>query len=141
MKPSIFNYALAHAAGFSAAIGIVWALGVLFGNLQFPEVLADSGVALWTVIAAIPTAALGWILGMLLIGPPVYWIASRLQGAPFHDGDHVWVLVGQHKGTLTHVYEVWMERGQVRVDLGPDAKEKVTDVFGWVEVCRDRGPA
>ena len=58
MKPSIFNYALAHAAGFSAAIGIVWALGVLFGNLQFPEALAtDSGVALWTVIAAIPTAA------------------------------------------------------------------------------------
>lgn len=37
----------------------------------------------------------------------------------------MWVLSGEHRGTLANVYAVWKERGAVRVDLGCEAKEKV----------------
>jgi hypothetical protein len=96
-------------------------------------------VLVWIVLAAIPVAALGYILGIILLWSLTFGhVAARLQGWPFAVGDRVWILSGKHKGTLTTVYEVWAERGQVRVDLGSEAKGKVTDVYCAVAVCRAR---
>lgn len=97
------------------------------------------GVLLWIVLAAIPMAAIGWIVGIIFIwGMMLGHIAARLQGWPFAVGDRVWILTGRCKNTIGTVYEVWTERGQVRVELGAELKEKVEDVFCAVAVCRAR---
>ena len=63
-------------------------------------------------------------------------MAARLQGWPFKIGDEVCILSGKHINTITRIYEVWDERGQVRLDLGEEAKNAVDDVFCAVTVCR-----
>ena len=52
----------------------------------------------------------------------------------------VLILAGSHRGRLVRVYEVWSERGQVRVDLDEQAKRDFQDIFSFLEVCRDRDP-
>ena len=137
MKPSFYNYALSHTCAFATTAGAFLALGLMLHTLQQEGVLiANLGVVVYTVIAAVPAAAIGWILGFFFLWPYLGCIASRLQGGPFHVGDPIWILVGEHRGKLTHVYDVWEERGQVRVDLGLEAKEKYTDVFCTVAICR-----
>lgn len=139
MRPSSFNYALAHTFGISAAVGIICVLVWLFtAMMPLQSLVTDWSAALWAVLAMISAVGLGGILGLLLIGPIAFRIAAAIQGAPFRVGDNVWILVGKHKGTLTRVYKVWNDRGQVRVELGADANEAVTDVFCVVAVCRDR---
>ena len=139
MRPSLFNYALAHTFGISAAIGAICGVAWLFATLINPQALiTDLPVALWGMFATVPAVCLGWFFGALIIWPITFRIAKALQGAPFRVGDRVWILVGKHKGTLTRVYEVWGERGQVRVELGADDKNAVTDVFCLVAICRDR---
>ena len=63
---------------------------------------------------------------------------NQRAGWPFAVGDRVWILSGTHKNTVSTVYAVWSERGQVRVDLGTEAREKVEDVYSAVAVCRAR---
>jgi hypothetical protein len=139
MRPSLFNYALAHTFGISAGIGVICVFAWLFATFIPPQTLiTDLPAALWGMLATIPAICLGWFFGILFIWPITFRIARALQGAPFRIGDHVWILVGKHKGTLTRVYEVWNERGQVRVELGADDHEAVTDVFCVVAICRDR---
>jgi len=139
MRPSLFNYALAHTFGISAAIGVICVFAWLFTPIMpLQTLVTEWSAALWTVLATISAVGLGWFFGVLFIWPISFRIARALQGAPFHVGDHVWILVGKHKGTLTRVYEVWDERGQIRVELGADDKTAVTDVFCVVEICRDR---
>jgi hypothetical protein len=139
MRPSLFNYALAHTCEFSMATGIFRALAFLFTSIMpLQTVGMNWSVALWATLAAIPTAGIGWMAGVFMIWPVAGRVAGALQGAPFHVGDPVWVLVGKYKDTLTRVYEVWDERGQVRVELGAKEREDVTDVFCIVAICRDR---
>ena len=137
MKPRIYHYALAHTFGFTGAVGVVASVALLLEGFRSEGVLiADWGVAIWIALATIPAAALGWLLGIIALGPWLFHIASKIQGAPFGVGDQVWILSGKHKGTLTNVYAVWAERGQVRVELGPEAREEVTDVLCILAVCR-----
>jgi len=109
--------------------------------------IPQPGVLIWIALAAVPLAAIGWIVGIIVIwGMMLGHIAARLQGWPFAVGERVWILTGRHKNTIAKVYEVWTERGQVRVELGPELKEKVEDVYCAVEICRARntepdGPA
>lgn len=72
----------------------------------------------------------------MLLGP----IAARLQGWPFAVGDRVWILSGRHKNRIATVYAVWLERGLVRVDLGPELRKQFDDVYCAVTVCRVRNP-
>jgi hypothetical protein len=138
VRPPLHRRVLAHTAAVSAGIGVVGALAILIARLYSEGTLTPQvGVLIWVVLAAMPVAAVGWIIGIIflwgfVLGP----LVARLQGWPFAVGDRVWILSGPHKNTITAVYEVWAERGQVRVDLGPEPKRRVEDVYCAVVVCR-----
>jgi len=139
MKPPLHRYVLARTPEISVCIGVIGALTLMFHELHSVGALTlQAGVLIWIVLAAVPAAAIGLICGIILWGMMLGPVAIRLQGWPFAPGDRVWILTGKHRGTITTVYEVWAERGQVLVDLGPDLKEKVEDVYSAVEVCRAR---
>jgi hypothetical protein len=76
------------------------------------------------------------LLFMWFILGPVYYARGRLNGAPFHEGDHVQILVGLHRGRVVRVYAIWAERNQVRVELGEQKTKGVSDVFSYFQVCR-----
>ncbi len=76
------------------------------------------------------------VVGMLLVLRPLQLRLARVNGAPFHNGDLVQVLAGRYRGRVGRVYAEWETRGQVRVDLGDEAKRKVQDVFGELQLCR-----
>ena len=92
MRPSLFNYALAHTFGISAATGIVCTLALLFTEMPLQMLATDLSIAVWDVLAAIIVVCLGWFFGVLFIWPITFRIARALQGAPFRVGDHVWIL-------------------------------------------------
>jgi hypothetical protein len=72
-----------------------------------------------------------------LILVPIFRLGAKLNGAPFHVGDPVRILVGPHRNHLTRIYEIWDERREVRVELDPQARESVKDVFEFTQVCRE----
>jgi hypothetical protein len=39
---------------------------------------------------------------------------------------------------VARIYELWKERGQVRVELGEAERNDVTDVYSETQVCRQR---
>jgi len=148
VKPPISRHVLAHTARVLAGIGVIGALALMLAGLGSEGALVPQpGVLMWIVLAAIPMAAIGWVLGIIVLwGMLLGHVAARMQGWPFAVGDRVWILSGKYKDTITTVYEVWTERGQVRVELGPEMKAKVDDVYCAVAVCRARntepsGPA
>ena len=139
LKPLFHHYLLAHTAKISGGIGVAGALAMMVAELQSKSALtAHPGVLIWIVLAAVPMAAIGWIVGVFFLWIPLGHAAARVQGWPFAVGDHVWILSGRDRDRITTVYEVWAERGQIRVDLGPERKDKFEDVFCAVEVCRAR---
>jgi hypothetical protein len=140
VKPLLHRYILAHTAGVSAGIGVIGALALMLAGLHSEGALIPhAGVLLWIALAAVPVAAIGWIVGIIFLwGMMLGHIAARLQGWPFAVGDRVWILTGRHKNTIATVYEVWTERGQVRVELGAELKKKIEDVYCAVAVCRAR---
>ena len=118
-------------------IGAVGAITLLLLALHDEGVLvADFGVWLWILIAAILAGLIGLIIGVTVIWGNLSRIAARIQGWPFKVGDEVVILTGIHKHKVGKIYEIWEERGQVRLDLGEDLKKAVKDVFCTVEVCR-----
>jgi len=138
MKPPFYRYILARTAGISAGVGVVGALALMLMSIHSEGVLIFRiGVLTWIVLVAVPVAAIGWMVGTIFLwGMVLGPVAARLQGWPFAVGDRVWILSGAHKNTITTVHEVWVERGQVRVELGPELKRKVEDVYCAVAVCR-----
>ncbi len=138
--PPWFRYVLAHTFFVSQVIGVICAWIYLFSRLRSEGVLVPQiEVVIWIVLAAIPAAAIGWIIGFVLIWRQLLGqIAAWLQGWPFEIGDQVWILTGEHKNQVAMIYEVWTERGQVRVDLGPEAKKTCDDVYCATAVCRTR---
>jgi len=102
-------------------------------------------------VAFAGTLVLAWLVGWFaanLLGwfvlAPLYYDQALRNGAPFRVGDSVRLLAGPHAGRVVWVYEVWGERGQVRVELGEQARDRVEDVYSDVEVCREAaapGPA
>ena len=120
-------------------LGIVAAITLMLLALNDEGALvANFQVWLWIIIAAILAGLIGLIIGVTVIWGNLSRIAARIQGWPFKVGDEVVILTGKHKHTVAKIYEIWKERGQVRLDLGEDLKKAVEDVFCGVEVCRDR---
>ena len=136
MKPNTINYLLAHSfwltTGSGALIAIVLVtlyLGMDFQNLN-----------MWLIALAILLYILAGVLGFILGAFPCWMLigslVSKIHGSPYHVGDTVCVLSSKYKGTVSTVYEVWESRGQVKVDLGSEAKELVEDVFLDVAVFK-----
>ncbi len=123
------HYFLAHGRECAASGGAV-TLAVLVG-------LGCGVFSLRTVLAMILALPLGFILGGIFLLPLISAIVSKINGSPFHEGDLVRVLVGPHRDLVAYVYDVWTQRGQVRVDLGKAAEKAVTDVFNFMEVKRE----
>ena len=139
-KPPLYRYILAHTAGISGGIGALGMLAFVLVSIQSQGVLIPpAGVLIWVLLIAVAAGAVGWIVGTIFLwGFILSYIAARLQGWPFVEGDRVCILSGKHKNTVTTVYKVWAERGQVRVKLGPELAKNVEDVYCAVAVCRAR---
>lgn len=142
MKPAFHHYLLAHTATFSIIIGVVGAIGLV---IRF---LADEGALVgewpvvgWILLAMIPAAALGYVVGSAFIWNILAQIAARIQGWPFAEGDEVVILSGPNKDRVARIYEVWEPRGQVRLDLGEEARIAVKDVYCAVAVTRSGNTA
>jgi hypothetical protein len=91
------------------------------------------------LVCLVLIAAIGYLVGGLLslfVLGPVYYSQGLENGAPYSPGDRVYLLTGRHRGRIVPVYEVWDERSAVRVELSDAEREAVTDVFGYIEVCR-----
>ena len=68
----------------------------------------------------------------------------RLNGGPYQVNDRVLILTGKHKGTVTCVYEITKSQGNwnlLRLDLGPEVKNKYGDIFEQETVTRVQDPA
>lgn len=94
------------------------------------------------VTSVILMGALGFFLSLpvaFVFLAPIYHLRAKFNGAPFHIGDRVQILSGPYQGRVVEVYDVWNERNQVRVDLDPQAKADVKDVFSTTQVCRADG--
>jgi len=137
MKPSLFNYCLAHAFLITTC-GAALIAAILLTRLYFIAGVfsLEAKYIILSSLLYIPACLLGFILGVFPTWMIVGNIVSSIQGAPFYIGDTVCILTGKHKGKITTVYEVWESRGQVRVDLGSEEKDKVTDVFCKVAVVK-----
>lgn len=137
MKPAFHHYLLAHTATFSIIVGVVGALGLLLFTLHEEGALMGQWPLVgWIMLAAIPVAGIGCIVGMVFIWMMLSGIAAWIQGWPFSEGDEVVILAGKNRGRVAKVYEVWEPRGQVRLELGDAAKKSVTDVYCAVAVTR-----
>jgi hypothetical protein len=68
--------------------------------------------------------------------PPIYYFRGRINGAPFHVGDHVQILVGPNRDRIVRVEAVWENNRQVCVELGDSEKKGVQVPFDYTEVCR-----
>ncbi|MGI5868874.1 MAG: hypothetical protein ACOX9C_05470 [Kiritimatiellia bacterium] len=141
MKPAAYHYIVARTAHISMAMGVAIAIALTLFVLNAEGALVpDLGVWLWVLVAMILAGLIGLIFGVIVIWQMLLSLpAARIQGWPFRVGDEVVILTGPHKDATTTIYEIWEERGQVRVDLGEELKEEVKDVFCAVEVCRKRG--
>ncbi|HVE16252.1 MAG TPA: hypothetical protein VNB29_05920 [Chthoniobacterales bacterium] len=137
MSIPLYRRLLAHTPTISIAIGVVGSLFFMLSILEEAGALGTQRDVLFrTILAAALVAAAGYLIGAAFIWMFLGPIAARIQGWPFAIEDRVYILSGPHKGTITRIYEIWLERGQVRVDLGADAKEKVKDVLSAVTVFK-----
>jgi hypothetical protein len=129
MKPSLIHYFFGYSFNISTCGGAVGAC---------VWIVAGCGISVWSLIASLPAIPLGWIGGALLVWPFLQSIGSRINGAPWSEGDLVHVLIGQHRGHVGRIYELWPSRNQVRVRISEQAEKDVTDVYFYNEVCRGR---
>ncbi|QIF03527.1 KOW motif domain-containing protein [Roseimicrobium sp. ORNL1] len=139
MKPALHNRLLAYTWEFSISMGIASAIGFML------LIFHHEGALIWDwfvigmiLLTAVPTAGIGYFFGAIYIWMILGHVAARIQGAPFSKGDEVMVLSGKHKGRVTRIYQVWEPRGQIRLELGEEAKKAVTDVVCIVTVTRTR---
>lgn len=122
----------------TAVVMAVWASGI-----RPSTIAAQPLTALWLVLIVPLAGALGVVGGVfpgVLILGPLFHARGVLNGAPFAKGDAVILLAPAHRDRTVLVYDVWAERNQVRVDLGPEARHACTDVFSYTEVCRAPTP-
>jgi hypothetical protein len=122
---------------FGAILG-----AVLAGRACEPSI---SALGHWWVSALLAgSVAVGSVAGFFcavalapIVLTPLYYRRAIRNGAPFHEGDYVRVLVAPYQDVIARVYEIWTDRNQLRIELGTDARRAVEDVFSFVQVCRD----
>lgn len=124
-----------YAVAAAGAIG----MAAFSARILMPTVaLSPWGItrfALLMMVAGCLGLVLGAFFGSMLLTVVYKWVAHR-NGAPFRPGDTVVILSRRYPGHVTRIYEVWAERGQVRVVLGEAERRDVTDVFSFADVCR-----
>jgi len=115
-------------AGFIGA-GVVTAFDILLPTFLTLDSLWMYGLfALSLVIIGAISYLVSIIAGGIML-PPIFNLRAKLNGAPFAVGDQVEILKQPRRGTLTSIYEVWTDRFEARLDLGPSAKEDYSDVY------------
>lgn len=97
----------------------------------------------WNLLHALIIVILAWLVGFFtaivsgwcVLGP-YYFHRSEINGAPFQIGDRVRILAGPYRDQIREIYEIWTSRNQVRLNLGAEAKDQFTDIYGYIAVCR-----
>lgn len=72
---------------------------------------------------------LGMFLGFIFVWPWIRLFALKNNGYPFKNGDFVKVLCGKFKNKEGYIYEILIDRKQIRVDFGDDVKNKFEDIY------------
>ncbi len=143
MKPTRMQYIIAEGwldRVWNAVIPSLCALGAvrmleptlaLLGNWNY---FSRFSVIIVTVLM------IGYLLALMsgwLIFGPIKYARSRENGAPFHEGDVVQILMGPYRDRVVPVYKVLEERKEVRVELGEKEKEDLKDFFSYTQICRE----
>ena len=121
-------FALAVSLGIWVVVAVCEPSAAMFGDGQFTFLFVVS-----IIIAPILALFLSLLYAFVFLGP-IYRLRARFNGAPFHAGDRVRILVGPHRDRVVKICDVWKERGEVRVELNAlEAK----DVFSFTQICRE----
>jgi hypothetical protein len=118
-------------------------LALIVIGLHFKSFLMATEYSSWSwllgiaILVLLPSTLMAISIG--IIGPFlisfVYFGIGRLNGGPFVVGDRVRVLSSKYKGLETVVYSQW-QGNSVRIMLGEDEKETISDVFSEIELQR-----
>jgi hypothetical protein len=130
---------------FFAGNAVLWLAAVAgalcVGWRLIPATQPSSVGVLRTALLICVGGVLGLFLavfpGMFVLGPLMN-VVARINGSPFQVGDEVMILCGKHSGRVARIYELWNQRGQVRLELGEADRNAVTDVYSETQVSRQR---
>ena len=141
MKIRLINYIAAHPLLVSWFIGAVvlnaYILVTVIGSFSEIDIYLTSQAGIFLVLALIPSTFLGFFLGAFTIGPFVFDICRKINGATIQKSDNVVILSGKHKGKLTCVYGMTIGQGGellLLLDLGEEMKQKHLDIFEQYKV-------
>ncbi len=144
MKPTQMQYFFATRwldQIWFTGIPLLCALAVIRICKPTPELLSDGRYLLQFLGIVLAALLIGFfsvfIIGWPILGPIAHY-RSLINGAPFHKGDLVHILVGPHRDRVVRVYEVWESRGQARVELGEKERQEVRDVFSDLKICKEQ---
>ncbi len=139
MKPNRLRYVATHGFMFSTcASALSFATVIGWQLLAAASYTVDLSFAGWFLLSLIISLPLGWFFGAFCVWPFVFGVVGTLNGAPFHVGESVRVLVGPHRDQVFEIYDIWYERHQVRVKIGKQEQKQTIDVFSYDQVCRER---
>jgi hypothetical protein len=141
MKPSLMHYFFAQDWPLKIwLVGFSLFCAITAGNACEPSfaLLRDWHFLILFISAILVAPTLGFFLALplawIVIGP-FYHFRAKLNGAPFHVGDHVQILVGSHRGKVARIYSTW-QGDTFRVELGSDAEKSYKDIFSPTKVLR-----
>ncbi len=140
MRPARIQYFMAsHLGKVAGGTGVLLGTACVVINTAIDPAtyLPEPSALLGLLLACLCAAGVGFLSSYFILGRILFLIFSRING-PFAAGDIVRILCSRHRDRVTRVYDVWASRGQVRVDLGEDAKRNLTDVLMYHEICRER---
>ena len=130
MKPSRSQYIYASAWPWLLTIwglplGCSLGVGIGSGETDFASLLPHT---LWG-------ALIGFVAAAFFIGP-----TQRRRGemnGPFRVGDMARILVKPHRDQVARVCEVWPDRQDARLEVGPETRRFGEDTFGWYQLARE----
>ena len=93
---------------------------------------------IWSILGALFACSAAGVYIYLIFGRVLLFFVILINGGPFHKGDIVQVIHGEHAGKIGRVYEEWPSRGEVKVDLGQEAYDNVKDVFSECQIIRTK---
>lgn len=118
------------------------AIALFSKEVTLTALVSDGQAGLFLALGLIPATLLGYFAGMFTCWPIIRPVCSRFNGAPFKAGDHVMILSGPLRGSVTGVEEITAGQGRwdvVRLDLGPDRRRNCTDTFEEYALLKSSG--
>ena len=118
MKPTRMQYFFARRWTdriWFTSIPLLCAIAVIRFLKPTPELLSDGRYLLQVLGFVLAALLIGFFSAFIIALPilvPIALYRSRINGAPFHKGDLVHILVGPHRDRVVRVYEVWESRLQ-----------------------------